>query len=335
MSPPPPSPLARQLGLCTLMAGAAWGPLVAPVQAQPQVPDMATLDYRLQPRQIAPGVWVIEGAVDDFDPKSGCNIINTGWIATPDGITVVNTGPSKQYGEQQRRAVERTSGQRVIQVLNLNLHPDYFFGNQAWPDVPTRSLAGSRAGMQAEGAAYADNLYALCGDWMKGTESTPARETLAAGEKRTGDRLELMRLSGHTADDLVLIDHSTGVVFAGGLVFAERIPTTPHADLDAWLGSLDRLESRLAGMALAAVVPSHGPVYPDLRGLHQTRDYLRWLRQRLSDSAAQGLDISEVLALPLPARFAGWGAARTEYARNVTHLYPRHERAALTAAGSR
>lgn len=330
------TPLARRLGVCALLAGVAWGSLVAPVLAQPLTPDMETLDYRLQPRQIAAGVWVIEGAVEDFYPRNGCNIINTGWIATPHGITVVNTGPSKRYGEQQRHAVEKASGKRVTQVLNLNLHPDYFFGNQAWADRPTLALAGSIAGMRAEGAAYADNLYALCGDWMKDTASTPALEAVAEGVQQIGGhRLELLRLSGHTADDLVLIDHGAGVVFAGGLVFAERIPTTPHADLDAWLDSLDQLERKLANVALVALVPSHGPVQPDLRGLHQTRDYLRWLRQRLHDSAAQGLDISEVLALPLPGRFAHWGAARTEYARNVTHLYPRHERAALTIAGHR
>lgn len=324
---------------------AAW-----PVWAQPvapaSVPDIATLDYRLQPRQIAPNVWVIEGAVADFEPKNGCNIINTGWIVTPAGVTVINTGPSWRYGQQQRHAIEQTlrhsamrGANHVQQVLNLNLHPDYFFGNQAWADVPTRALAGSQAGMQAEGGAYADNLYALCGDWMKGTESTPAREVINLGTQTSGAQgeppLELLRLHGHTADDLVVLDHRSGVVFAGGLVFAERIPTTPHANLEAWLASLDQLERRLADFKLVALVPSHGPIYSDARGLRQTRDYLRWLRQRLADSAAQGLDISEVLALPLPEPYARWGAARSEYARNITHLYPAYERAALSVQPSR
>jgi glyoxylase-like metal-dependent hydrolase (beta-lactamase superfamily II) len=95
--------------------------------------------------------------------------------------------------------------------------------------------------MQAEGGAYADNLYTLCGDWMKDSASTPARQPIAPGSFTLGQhRLELVRYHGHTADDLVLIDHSSGVVFAGGLVFAERIPTTPHADLPAWLDAVLR-----------------------------------------------------------------------------------------------
>lgn len=336
---------------CLLACGVAAVPTA---QAQAQAPtmgllntptaDIKTLNYHLRPRQLAPGVWVVEGAVQDFSRANGCNIINTGFITTPQGSWVVNTGPSLLYGQQQRKALAQVTGidlgnstrtatstNQVQQVLNLNLHPDYFFGNQAWADVPTRALAGSINGMQAEGPAYADNLYALCGDWMKDTASTPAREALLPGRFTLGGhQLELLRLHGHTADDAVLLDHTAGVVFAGGLVFAERIPTTPHADVAAWLASLDALEAKLKAFPLKALVPSHGPVYPDLRGLHQTRDYLRWLDQRLQDSARAGLDLAEVLALPLHTRFAHWGAAATEYARNATHLYPRYELSALS-----
>ena len=327
---------AASLCAATLPAKAQTPPATPVARTSPPpLAHMATLDYRLQPRSIAPGVWVIEGAVDDFSRQNGCNIINTGFIATTEGSWVINTGPSFIYGQQQRRAMQAagvaTGAGKVQQVLNLNLHPDYFFGNQAWADVPTRALAGSIAGMQAEGGAYADNLYTLCGDWMKDSASTPARQPIAPDSFTLGGhRLELVRYHGHTADDLVLIDHSSGVVFAGGLVFAERIPTTPHADVPAWLASLDALEAKLNTIALKALVPSHGPVYPDLRGLHQTRDYLRWLDTFLTTSARTGLDMSEVLATPLPQRFRGWAAATTEYARNVTHLYPRYEQKALT-----
>jgi len=321
------------------VAVAAWA---CAAQAQRPVPpgvsqpDMARLAYDLQPRQIAPRTWVMEGAVDDFSRANGCNIINTAFIATGAGVVVVNTGPSRLYGEQQRQAIERTTLEPVVQVFNLNLHPDYFFGNQAWADRPTQALAGSVAGMQAEGAAYADNLYRLCGDWMKGTESTPARhaidptslpKTLQLGSHT----LELRRLQGHTADDLVLLDHTTGVLFAGGLVFAERVPTTPHADFAPWLASLDALDGWLASGAVKQVVPSHGPVHTGAAGIQQTRDWLRWLTRHMQDSAERGLDLGEVLRAPVPERFARWAAQPAELHRSLTQWYPHHELRALAA----
>lgn len=321
-----------------LCAGAVA--LACAAQAQVQVPppvsqpDMARLAYDLQPRQIAPRTWVIEGAVDDFSRANGCNIINTAFIATGAGVVVVNTGPSRIYGEQQRQAIERMTNEPVVQVFNLNLHPDYFFGNQAWADRPTQALAGSVAGMQAEGGLYADNLYRLCGDWMKGTESTPARhaidpKTLPQTLRLGSHTLDLRRLQGHTADDLVLLDHTTGVLFAGGLVFAERVPTTPHADFAPWLASLDVLDGWMASGAVKQVVPSHGPVHTGAAGIQQTRDWLRWLTRHMQESAERGLDLGEVLRAPVPERFARWAAQPAELHRSLTQWYPHHERQVL------
>ena len=301
-----------------------------PVPPFASKPDMARLDYDLKPRQIAEGTWVIEGAVQDFSRANGCNIINTAFIATGAGVVVINTGPSRLYGEQQRRAIERVTPEPVVRVLQLNLHPDYFFGNQAWADRPTQALPGSIAGMKAEGGAYADNLYRLCGDWMRGTESTPAREALQPQTLQLGrHRLELVRLQGHTADDLVVLDHHTGVLFAGGLLFAERVPTTPHADYAAWLKSLDRLEQWHASGAVRQWVPSHGPVHAGLAGLQQTRDWLNWLTSLMQDSAARGLDLGEVLQTRVPERFARWAAQPAELHRSLTQWYPQYERQAL------
>jgi quinoprotein relay system zinc metallohydrolase 1 len=304
------------------------------IAVPPQVskPDATVFNYDLKPRQIAEGTWVIEGAVQDFSRANGCNIINTAFIATGAGVVVINTGPSRLYGEQQRRAIERITREPVIRVLELNLHPDYFFGNQAWADRTTQALPGSISGMQAEGTAYADNLYRLCGDWMHGTESTPARESVLPQTLQLGlHKLELKRLHGHTADDLVLLDHRTGVLFAGGLVFAERVPTTPHADFAAWLTSLDALEQWHASGAVKQVVPSHGPVHAGLAGVQQTRDWLQWLTTLMQTSAERGLDLGEVLRTPVPERFARWAAQPAELHRSITQWYPRYEQRAMAA----
>ena len=296
----------------------------------PRAPEQASLNYHLQPRKIATDTWVLEGAVADFALANGCNIINTAFIATGDGVVVINTGPSRRYGEQQRRAIASVTQEPVRQVLNLNLHPDYFFGNQAWADIPTQALAGSIAGMQAEGESYADNLYRLCGPWLQATQPTPARQAVQSQRFTLGRHdLELRRLQGHTGDDLVLLDHSSGVLFAGGLVFAQRAPTTPHADIGQWLDSLNTLQQWQRQGQFKQLVPSHGPLAQGLQGIEQTRDWLQWLEQYMQDNAAQGVDLSELLRQLPPARFAQWAAQPAELQRSLVQWYPGYERRAL------
>ena len=133
---------------------------------------------------------------------------------------------------------------------------------------------------------------------------------------------ELHEFNGHTDSDLVLVDRTSGVAFVGGLVFAQRIPTTPHAHIQPWLKSLDAL----AALNLHTVVPSHGPVHADGSGITQTRRYLQWLDGQFSRAARQGWDMNELLRAPVPEEFKQWAAFQTEYVRNVAHLYPVYER---------
>jgi quinoprotein relay system zinc metallohydrolase 1 len=320
--------MRRRILAVALAACSAAALLPESTEAQRTAPgvNVATLDYALKARALADGVYVVEGAVDDFALANGCNIINTGFITTGAGVLVINTGVSRRHGEQLRALIARTTREPVVQVIHLNLHPDYFLGNQAFADVPIAATAGTRAGMQREARAYENNLYRLCGDWMKGTEARLPTHTLGAGPLRIGAReFELREYRGHTDSDLVLIDKASGVVFAGGLVFADRVPTTPHAALPDWLRSLEAL----GALKLGTVVPSHGPVHDGTHGLLQTRAYLQWLDGSFTRWAAQGWEMNEVLRATPPEPFARWAAWPAEYTRNVAHLYPRYERAAL------
>lgn len=336
----PPNPAwaaglcAAALAFCSADALAQSSIAVAPIV------NVERLDHGLTARELASGVYVVEGANADFSVANGCNIINTGFIVTDAGVLVINSGPGRIYGEQLRALIGRTTRQPVVQVLHLNLHPDYFLGNQAYADVPRRATALTSAGMAREAAGYESNLYRLCGDWMKGTQALLPDAAVEApprgGTLRVGKReFELHEFNGHTDSDLVLIDRESGVAFVGGLVFVDRIPTTPHARVDDWLRNLDRLQPLLVGAGVKTLVPSHGPVRASLDGIAQTRSYLQWLDQHFSLWARQGWEMNEVLRAPVPVAYRGWAGFETEYVRNVVHLYPRYESQVLAATRQR
>lgn len=291
--------------------------------------EAAEFDYGLQPEQVGPGSYVFVGATEDFSVRNGGNIVNTGFIVTSAGVVVIDTGPSKRYGEQMRAAIARVTPKPVVKVFNTHHHPDHFLGNQGYADVAIAALAPTAQAIAAEGNALAENMYRMNGDWMQGTEPLKPGEIVTARELPVGDRvLTLLALSGHTAGDLVVFDRGTGVLFAGDLVFHDRAATTPHADIAIWLASLEVLEK----LPFTTLVPGHGPVVRDAGAIRQTRDYLAWLRGALRAAVEQGLDMNEAMALPIPAQFRGIALVDSEYRRSVTHLYPALEQAAMKPA---
>ncbi|MBP7393299.1 MAG: quinoprotein relay system zinc metallohydrolase 1 [Zoogloea sp.] len=292
----------------------------------------ADMDYGLAPEKIADDTWVLTGRREDFSFTNGGNIVNTAFIVTQAGVLVIDSGPSRAYGEQLRRAIARITRQPVVRVINTHHHPDHFLGNQAFAPDTLAALPGTIHGIHTEGGSFNDNMYRLAGDWMAGTEPVAPTLPLAAGPLELGGhRLELIALEGHTGADLAILDRSTGVLFAGDLIFHDRAPTTPHARLPAWQASLDTLEA----LPFRHLVPGHGPVATDAGPIRQTRAWLGWLDHTLRQAADEGLDMTEALALPLPAEFRRLAVVDAEYRRSVGQLYPALEQQALRTGKAR
>lgn len=278
-------------------------------------------DYGLVPRQVAPDTWVIVGLREDFSRSNGGNIVNTAFVVTGDGVVVIDSGPTRLYGEALRAAIAKVSNQAIREVWNTHHHPDHVLGNQAFADRPILALEASRQGLAAEGEAFVANVYRMTGDWAKGTELLLPKATLQPGEQKIGRHaFRLMQLEGHTAGDLAVFDSTTGVLFAGDLVFNDRAPTTPHANVAAWLRSLDAL----ATLPMTTLIPGHGNPSSGqqiLQPIAQTRHWLTWLDGLLREAARQGLDPGEIVTRRLPPEFSAMPLARQELIRSVAHLY--------------
>ncbi len=286
-------------------------------------------DYGLKPQKIADDSWVLIGLTEDITRTNGGNIVNAAFVVTRDGVVVIDSGPSRRYGEQMRAAIASVTDKPVIRLFITHHHPDHFLGNQAFEGIPRMALPETQAGMREQGGAFADNMYRMAGDWLSGTEAQVVEEAVKPGRVNIGGHeFELIALSGHTASDLAIVDHTTGVLYAGDLVFLDRTPTTPHASIVRWQAALDVL----SGLPVKRTVPGHGPVHDGQRGISLTRDWLRWLDETLALAADTGMDMAEVMRLPLPERFADMPLARSEFERSVTHLYGGYEHRVLDRA---
>jgi len=305
--------------------------LIAILLALPFAAPAADFDYGLVARKVAKDVYAFVGRTEDFTMANGGNIVNSGFIVAPEGVVVIDTGSSLRYGQQMRSAITAIAGGKpVVLVINTHHHPDHFLGNQAFSDAPIGALPETRQGIAADGNVFAENLFRLTGDWMKGTEVVAPTRSLNTGTiEMAGRKLRLIGLGGHTGADLAVYDEVTGTLFAGDLVFNGRAPTTPHADVATWLIALEKLEAVTRETGFSVLVPGHGEISRDAAPIRQTRAWLVWLQNSMQESARAGLDMNDVLARPLPREFADLPVAASEYRRSVGHLFPAAEQEAL------
>ena len=299
---------------------------LAAASLAPRVPAQARHQYGLVPVQVTADLWMIEGKTEYFSKDNGGAIVNCALLRTEAGLVIVDTGPSLRYGEALRAVANGLQPLGIAGVIITHHHPDHLFGNQAFADVPIHALPQTRALAATHGDSYADNLYRLLGDWMRGTEPVPPNQDIEISRLSTGGRdFEILPLAGHSEADLALLDLRTGTLIAGDLAFHDRAPTTPSADLATWRQSLDTLQA----VDAAGILPGHGPLDRTGSSLEQTRRYLDWLETTLRKAADAGLDMVEIQAQPLPEEFAAMGAMPEEFYRSVSHLFPEIELDAL------
>jgi len=309
--------LTRRQALGLLPAAAAVPALLAAMEAA-----AAPLEYVLKPLKLTDGIWVVPGAPEAISMANGGAIANVSILDTTAGAVIIDTGPSHRFGSALSRLAMDLTGKDIARVYNTHFHPDHVMGNQ--PFVPNLIAApqGVVDGLKELGNAFADNMYRTAGDWMRGTEVVLPGTILATAVEDFGNRrIRPLAMQGHTASDLVLFDERSGHLFCGDLVFLDRAPTTPHADLASWRTSL----ANLSGIPHSCLVPGHGPAEAGVRGIEQTHQWLDAVEEIIRNAFEKGMDINDAISLPLPSWTDKIALARYEYERTTMHLYPKLE----------
>lgn len=301
------------------LAGTAAAPYMAAFGL-----EAAPLTYELQPRQLTEGVWLVAGAQEAVTRDNGGAIANVAILDSDAGAIVIDTGPSLRYGETLAALARQLTKKEIARVYITHFHPDHMFGNQAFKSEAIASSQGVIDGIKAMGAGFADSMYFAAGDWMRGTEPVaPATVLTGEAEDFGNRRIRPLAMRGHTDSDVAFFDEASGILFAGDLVFLDRAPTTPHADIERWRIAL----ATLGGIPHGLLVPGHGPAEPGARAIEQTRRWLETIEPQIKDAFDKGLDVAEAVALPLPDWTNSVALARYEYERSVMHLYPKLEAA--------
>ncbi|HEX6014646.1 MAG TPA: quinoprotein relay system zinc metallohydrolase 2, partial [Geminicoccaceae bacterium] len=237
------------------LAAAAAGALLALALCWAAAPAAVAA---LAVSEVAPGVFVHQGPHEDFTPANAGGIANLGFVVGRRSVAVVDSGGSRRQGEELLAAVRARTALPISHVVNTHVHPDHLLGNVAFKDTGATVVGHAKlAGRLAEaGPYYLASLRRLLWPAFAGTELVPPGEGVVATATIDlgGRTLELRAWPmAHTNTDLTVLDAATGTLFAGDLVFVDRIPIV-DGSLLGWLAAMEELTR----VPAERVVPGHG-----------------------------------------------------------------------------
>ena len=285
------------------------------------------LTYGLQADEIADGVYVFWGLQENWNVQNGGNIVNTGFIVGDKEVLVIDTGPTKFYADEMIRVIRSITDKPIRNTVITHHHPDHSFGLQRFKKANSRVMMhpDARAGLFRDGAALIGFMEIAMGQgWMAGTEIEKPNKTIRQSMMLDlGGRTALVMPldGGHTPGDVIVIDQKTGTLFAGDLIFHQRAPTVPHADIPTWLDHLNTLSA----MDWQRIVPGHGPLVTDRAVFTMMADYLEYLQQFAEDSVARGDTLADAMTSDIPDRFHGLSTLQIEFSRSMLSLFRKIE----------
>lgn len=301
--------------------------LTAPARAP------APVTVELAPQRVSPRVWYVQGDTEMVSLRNEGFNSNAGFVVTDEGVVVFDALGTPALGAALLARIRAVTDRPVRRVVVSHYHADHFYGLQAFKAAGAEVWAHARVRDYLAGEAPRRRLEERresLAPWVTDEARIVVPDHYVEGEAR-------FRLGGltfhlypagpaHTPEDLMMLVEEEGVLFAGDLVFAGRVPFVGDADTRGWLAALDALAVREPRV----VVTGHGPASSDARrDLALTREYLRFLRAQMAGAVEELLDFDEAYARVDWSRYAALPAFEAANRRNAYNVFLMMQREAL------
>jgi len=260
--------------------------------AQAQVlSDSSNVKPLMQIKKIDAHVFYVQGASEMGSSANQNFISNAGFIVTPAGVVVVDALGSPELARKLLVEIRKITPKPIHTVVLTHYHADHIYGLQVFKEANARIVAhvAAREYLFSDTAKLRLEVSRQeLWPWIdEKTRLVPADMWLTGSHTFTvgGIAFDIRPVGpSHTAEDLVVYLPQKKILFAGDLVFRNRIPYVGQADSRHWIEALQNL----LAFDTQWVIPGHGPISNDPKGdMTLTRDYLIYLRESMGRAASE------------------------------------------------
>ena len=262
----------------------AWSAALAGAQTPAPRPFM-------QAKSVTANVYYVQGLPEIGSSANQNFISNAGFVVTSEGVVVIDALGSPELARRLMAEIRKVTSKPIHTVVLTHYHADHIYGTQVFKDAGARIMAhgAAREYLTSETARLRlESSRQELWPWVdENTRLVPADEWLSEAKTFSvgGVRFEVQPVGpSHTAEDLVVYLPQQKVLFAGDLVFRNRIPFVGQADSRHWMEAMQSLLKIDARW----VVPGHGPISTEAKAdMTMTRDYLIYLRETMGRAARE------------------------------------------------
>lgn len=260
----------------------------------------AHADYQPKAELVTDNVYAIIGPLGQRSQQNDGLNANYGFVVTPEGVVLIDSGASRLGAQKLELAIRAVTDKPVRWVINTGGQDHRWLGNDHFAGKGAKivALAGTTATQAKNAPAQLDNLKRFLGERLAGTQpvTSPVPEIVGAGGTATmtlgGETFILIPTDAHYPGDAMIHLPQRGIVFAGDLVYVDRLLGVMPASS---VMNARRAFRTLEALKPARIVPGHGRVCDIAQAKRETGDYYDFLADTIGKAAKDMEPMDEVL----------------------------------------
>ncbi len=264
------------------------------------VVSLNAFDYDLQAKKVAEGTYCFFGKLENINKQNAGNIVNTCFVQTKAGFVVIDSGPTFAYAKQAYAQMQKIAKLPVKYVIVTHDHDDHWQGNSFYKSKGAL-LIGPRSYEQNVVAGMQTRMERILGKSLYGQTKIVkldrvVDENLSIKIGQQVFEIKQLEKVAHTHGDLIVYLPKKEMLFAGDLVFNDRVTSLRDGSLLGSLSALKKIDSYHAKV----IVGGHG-YRTDMNATKSLEVYLDTIKQevlRAQDKDIGMEKITQVVTMP-------------------------------------
>lgn len=255
--------------------------------------SLLSYDYTLSPKEVSAQTHCFFGAPEVMDERNNGNMVNSCFVNMGTSYLVIDSGPTYSYALQAYEKMKKINNLPISYVINTHIHDDHWLGNSYYDAIGVKIIGSSRFETMFKETKTRMQMRISPEAYAKTTQVFPS--IFVEDEKKitlnkTDVIIKSINQKAHSDGDLLVYIPKRSIVFAGDLVFNDRLPSIRDGNVANWIEELDKIKD----MKMKYVIGGHGEII-DANSMDMTYKYLTQLNKEVSELLEEGVDIGDVV----------------------------------------
>ena len=251
----------------------------------------------LKLQQVTENVYAIVGSMENRTADNLGNNSTFGFVVTTQGVVLIDSGGTYQGAKRIHKVIKQVTDKSVVTVINTGGQDHRWLGNGYFKKLGAKIIANDKA-VEDQKARLQEQIFMLNNVvGLKGVDGTEAvfAENLFDTDMKISvgeTKLEIYHAGpAHTPSDSFVWLPEQQVIFSGDIVFTERLlGILDHSSSKDWIRAFEAM----AAFNPRYIIPGHGHPTTLDKAKSDTYDYLKFIRQAVTQFMDNDGDIADI-----------------------------------------